>query len=106
MNISSAKLAYYEKHVSAWAQSGLTQKEYCITSNISYGSFKDWRSKLEKSRAPQPRFLETKVAANEKALSNALVLQISLGNGARIGISAQAPSEMVKQVLQFAGGLG
>jgi hypothetical protein len=103
MNISSDKRSYYEKHVTAWEQSDLTQKEYCIQANIAYGSFKDWRSKLEKSQVQKPNFVETKAIGSEKASSNTLVLQISLPNGARIGISAQASPSMVEQVLKLIG---
>lgn len=40
--------SYWQPHVEAQSQSGLTQREYCRQNNISYWSFNSWKRKLEK----------------------------------------------------------
>jgi hypothetical protein len=39
MGLSEKKRAYYEEHIEAWRNSGLTQEKYCEQANICYGSF-------------------------------------------------------------------
>jgi hypothetical protein len=104
MKVSAARRAYWEKHVSDWEQSGLTQKAYCSREGLTYGSFKNWRSQLIDKACPQtPSFVEASSVEPEKSLSNALVLQISLSNGSRIGVCAQASDKIIGHVLTLAG---
>jgi hypothetical protein len=104
MKVSAKRRAYWEKNVCDWKQSGLTQKDYCKREGLTYGSFKNWRSQLIDKAFPQtPSFVEASAVEPEKSLSNALVLQISLANGARIGVSAQASDKMIAHVLALAG---
>ena len=104
MSISAEKRAYWEKHLGDWKSSGLTQKDYCKREGLTYGSFKSWRSQLiEKTDFPAPGFVEAAPVEPEKTSHNALVLQISLANGSRIGVTGQAPSDVVRQVLELTG---
>jgi hypothetical protein len=104
MKDAAERRAHWEKQVSKWMQSGLTQKDYCKREGITYGSFKNWRSQLiDKAFLQAPSFVEATPVEPEKSSSNALVLQISLANGSRIGVSAQASSRIVEQVLALTG---
>ena len=47
MGLSAEKRAYYEEHVQAWRDSGLSQVKYCEHANILYATFKSWPSKLK-----------------------------------------------------------
>lgn len=99
------KRIYWKKHQAAWEYSGLTQRDYCARENIAYGSFKKWRNRLRpKTAAQSPGFVEVCPVDSEKSGSNALILQISLSNGTRIAVSAQASTGVVEQVLKVAGG--
>ena len=104
MKVSAERRAYWEKHLNDWKNSGLTQKDYCSRENLTYGSFKNWRSQLiANTRLQAPSFIEATPVEPEKSPSNALVLQISLTNGSRIGVSAQASSRIIEQVLALTG---
>jgi hypothetical protein len=104
MKVSSEKRVYWEQHLANWQSSGLTQKNYCIREGLAYGSFKSWRGQLSEKPCPQtPRFIEATCVEPEKSVSTALVLQISLANGSRIGVSGQASSEVIEQVLTLTG---
>jgi hypothetical protein len=104
MRVTAEKQAYWEKHLADWKCSGLTQKDYCKREKLAYGSFKSWRSQLLESRHVQtPNFIEATPEEPEKSSSNALILQISLANGSRIGVNAQTSVEIVKHVLALTG---
>lgn len=90
-------------HVLAWEASNLSQKAYCQRESLSYNSFVYWRCQL-KTSMQKPSFIEVKTPAPLVATNNALVLQISLLNGTRIGISAQASMALITQVLAVVGG--
>jgi len=36
-------LVYWQKHLAAWSQSGLTQEAYCTQNGLSTKSFYRWR---------------------------------------------------------------
>jgi len=102
MGLSAKKRAYYEEHLEAWRNSGLTQVEYCKQVNIAYGSFKTWTGKLKQSQAVKTSFMEAKPSELQEF---GAILQISLPNGVRIGLSSPKSNMLVEQVLKFAGQL-
>ena len=102
MGLSAQKRAYYEEHIVAWRHSGLSQVKYCEQANISYGSFKSWSGKLKQSETVKTEFVEAKVTEHQDFAS---ILQISLPNGIRIGISSPKSNALVEQVLKFVGQL-
>lgn len=104
MRITAEKRAYWESHLAAWKRSGLTQRAYCQRESIAYGSFKNWRSQLL-GNPKSLSFVEATPLETEQPSPHALVLQISLANGSRIGVSGQASSEVIQQALNLAGGL-
>ena len=97
MGLSAEKRAYYEEHVQAWRDSGLSQVKYCVHANILYATFKSWPSKLKKSSEIKPKFVEVKAAVRA---THDTVLQISLPNGVRIGISSSDESGSVAKGLK------
>ena len=82
MGLSAEKRAYYEEHVQAWRNSGLSQIKYCEHANILYATFKSWPSKLKKNSEIKPK-----------------------PNSVRIGISSSDESSFVEKVLKFVGQL-
>ena len=40
------KAEFYGEHIKTWQQSGIRQKEYCKSANISYPAFVYWRIKF------------------------------------------------------------
>jgi hypothetical protein len=102
MGLSAQKRAYYEEHIQAWRHSGLSQEKYCEQANIAYGSFKSWPSKLKQNETVKTEFVEAKVPEPQDV---GAILQISLPNGVRIGISSPKSNALVEQVLKFVGQL-
>ena len=102
MGLSTQKRAYYEEHIEAWHNSGLSQVKYCEQAHISYGSFKSWPGKLKQCETAKTEFVEARPA---EAQNFGAVLQISLPNGVRIGVSSPKSNVLIEQVLKFAGQL-
>ena len=102
MVLSAKKRAYYEEHLEAWRTSGLTQVQYCEQVNIAYGSFKTWARKLKQNEAVKTTFVEAKPS---EAQEFGGILQISLPNGIRIGVSSPKSNVLVEEVLKFVGQL-
>jgi hypothetical protein len=102
MGLSAKKRAYYEEHIEAWRTSGLTQEKYCKQVNICYGSFKTWSGKLKRIEPIKNDFVEAKVPEPQDV---GAILQISLPNGVRIGISSPKSNALVEHVLKFVGQL-
>ena len=104
MKVSEEKRIYWERHLASWQSSGLTQKDYCIREGLAYSSFNKRHSQTKNKPCLQASsFIEATPVEPEKSVSTALVLQISLANGSRIGVSGQATSKMIEQVLTLAG---
>jgi len=102
MGLSAKKRVYYEEHIEAWRLSGLSQVKYCEQANIAYGSFKSWPSKLKQNETVKTEFVEATVPEHQDFSS---ILQISLPNGVRIGISWPKSNVLIEQVLKFVGQL-
>jgi hypothetical protein len=52
---STSKQKHWEKHISCWKKSGLTQRQYCFSQGIAISTFSYWKGKLGKvSESPKP----------------------------------------------------
>ena len=48
----------WQVHVSGWARSGLSCKEYAVQVGVHPGTLTAWKSKLERAQAAAPTFVE------------------------------------------------
>ncbi|MBN2861937.1 MAG: hypothetical protein JXN62_02170 [Bacteroidales bacterium] len=49
---------YWEKHITLWQESNLSQSEYCRQNNIPLKSFCNWKGKLLSDIIPATPFIE------------------------------------------------
>lgn len=76
--------AYWQSHLQAWSQSGLTQTAYCSQQGISKSAFYNWKSKLKAETATvnDPPFVAVQVGAQPAyQMSELAKLSIQLTNG-------------------------
>ena len=99
---STKKRIDYHAHIEAWLQSGLSKIKYCENANISYSYFKALSAKLKQNKVVNSGFVEVKPSAEQDI---GAILQVSLPNGVRIGISCPKNNSLVEQVLTFVGQL-
>ena len=52
----STKRVNWQCHISAWENSGSSQREYCRRHSLALSTFGYWKRKLRKSNCRQPRF--------------------------------------------------
>ena len=51
----TSRAAYWQKHISQWSGSGLTQAEYCRRNKISAAAFHWWKGQLRKKLKAQKK---------------------------------------------------
>ena len=49
---SKTKATYWQKHLSHWQKSGLTQKDYCTQHTLKQANLSDWRKRLATPATP------------------------------------------------------
>ena len=49
----TSRAAYWQKHISQWSESGLTQAEYCRRNKLSAAAFNWWKRHLRKKSKTQ-----------------------------------------------------
>ena len=86
---SNNKIDYWRDHVKRWESSGLAQKAYCKSSEISYNSFGYWRGVFLAELTPNQRlspFVPVKLASTSTTidLSQQQAIQIKLLSGHRV----------------------
>lgn len=52
---NAQKSEFYAKHLKAWKESGITQRNYCNSSKVAYSTFDYWRKKLLGKMLPAVR---------------------------------------------------
>ena len=102
MAVSTKKRIDYHAHIETWLQSGLSKIKYCENANISYSYFKALSSKLKQNEVVNPGFIEVKPSVEQDL---GAILQVSLPNGVRIGVSCPKTNILIEQVLTFVGQL-
>lgn len=84
----SEKNSHWERHMTLWRQSGLSQKSYCEQNGISYWSFKNWAGKLKsKNEKPSKGLVRIDVKSGARHFSGKI--EIHFGKCARIFVDGE-----------------
>ena len=79
---------YWEEHVKAWKQSGLSQAEYCRQNELPLHCFYNWKAKFEPQKLVP---VEVKEVSDSQYISIQVEkMRIQLSNG----IELQIPSDL------------
>ncbi len=84
---------FWQSHLEAWRQSGLTQVAYCTNQGLSLKSFYRWRGK-EKETAGIAKPSLTLVPVSINAPTTGSTLQIHSPSGWRIELSGDSPPRL------------
>ena len=92
---------YWQGHVSAQQESGLSRAEYCRRQNLSYHALTYWRKKLARSSPASAALVPVPI---EKLLSPSSTgygagIKIILNNGGAIEVAEQFSPETLLKVL-------
>ena len=99
LSSSLEKECVWREHIKAWEKGVLSQQDYCLAQEIKFSSFGYWRKRFnrEVKASVSPRFVEAKLP--DSGQHKTPVIQILLTNGVRVGVSAEAPPEMIRILL-------
>ena len=93
---------FWKEHSAAWKSSGLTQLGYCEQHGLSYQSFVYQHNRINsQSKKTSLHFVEAK--ATLKEAPQAMILQLVLPNGIRLGIGSAVNASLLETVLSVAG---
>ncbi len=92
--------SYWETHVRAYRESGLSQKEYCRQNNISYWSFNPWKRRLDTAgkgfQEVSPEIVENLQVDKEK-------IEIIVSDSVKVSVPSQFSEESLIKVLRVLG---
>ena len=110
---------FWQGHVKAWSESGLTQRAYCQTHGLSEAQFSHWKPRLRKPgqrQRPKAQLVPLKVieeGTTETARADvggcareAGELALVFGNGLRLEIGEGFDAATLRRVLEVLGHVG
>lgn len=76
------KKRYWQEHIQAWRQSGLSQAHFCKARSLALSTFQYWRKKIGQGDNDSPRFYPLAVMPSIEALdkSSTGILRVILGD--------------------------
>ena len=95
--------AQWENRITAWSESGLSQKEFCNQNGISASAFHYWRKRLRKEAAGSQPFVEVKapspasIVYSDRGPSG---LTLRLSGGIEIMVNAESDLSLLAQVIR------
>lgn len=81
-NKETEKKRYWQEHIQAWRQSGLSQANFCKARSLALSTFHYWRRKIGQGCNDSPRFYPLAVMPSIEALdkSSPGILRVILGD--------------------------
>lgn len=111
----TSRRPFWEKHLRAWSQSGLTQADYCRRHELSAPAFGWWKRKLagkprtrtgapgtkqtEPSNQPSVRFVEVQCGSDVDRGVNPGVYEVLLSRGRAIRVGHVFDPEVLKRLI-------
>lgn len=81
-NKETEKKRYWQEHIQAWRQSGLSQANFCKARSLALSTFQYWRRKIGQGYNDSPRFYPLAVMPSIEALNQSSpgILRVILGD--------------------------
>jgi hypothetical protein len=96
------KRKFWENHIQAWQQSGLTQVEYCRQNHLKDHRWWYWRKRILKGTEPDVTFVPLRFSSSKISSSDVSVLT---PNGYRIEFDNGCDFSKVQQLIAAIRGL-
>ena len=100
----TSRAAFWQKHISQWSKSGLTQAEYCRRNGLSAAAFHWWKgelqrkSKLQKKPSTPMQFVEVQGVPPAHA-GRGETYEIVLPRGRAIRVGRDFDSDVLKRLI-------
>ena len=85
------KFQYWQQHIDSWRQSSKAQRVFCTENHLSYSTFSYWRTKLNRERKSESKWLPVHVAPSA-------AVAVCLPGGIRLEVPAPALAEVLPVV--------
>ena len=85
---SEQKRQHWQRHIEAWQQSRLPQREYCKQQEISFSSFSYWRTRLNRLAEGRSKLVPVHV-------QRVATVAIMLPSGIRLEVPAHTLEEIL-----------
>jgi hypothetical protein len=99
---TSSQKKFWQHHIQAWQDSGLSQRAYCQKNNIKEYRFSHWKSRLAKNsvsgcfvRVPMPTHLPVPIKRS--------ALHVYSPNGFRVDVEEDFDPGLLKRLLAVLG---
>ena len=78
---AAQKKTYWQEHIQAWRQSGLSQEHFCKARSLALSTFQYWRRKIGEGSKDSPRFYPLAVMPSLEAPNKTPgILRVILGD--------------------------
>ena len=100
----TSRAVYWQKHISQWSESGLTQAEYCRRNKISAAAFHWWKgqlrkkSKAQKNPSTSMQFVEVHGVPPIHA-GRGETYEVVLSRGRAIRVGSDFDSDILKRLI-------
>jgi hypothetical protein len=95
---SDDQLKFWQDHVRAWKDSGLSQRTYCRQHHLREERFSHWKSRLAHTDASSC-FVPVPIKATLAVAIQRRQLSVYAPNGFRVEVSADFDAAMLKKLL-------
>jgi hypothetical protein len=95
-------------YVTAWRESGQSQRDFCRQQGIKYGTFKDWMFKSNRNNTPTTKAkpkdsfvsIQLDTTANRPAGSVIPVMEITFANGSQLSFYQPVSVDYLRDLLK------
>jgi len=86
------KHQFWQQQIDAWRQSGKPQRTFCTENQLSYSTFSYWRTKINRARQHDSKWLPIQVNTSPAAVT------VCLPGGIRLEVPVAALTEVLPVV--------
>ena len=100
----TSRVPYWQKHISQWSESGLTQAEYCRRNKLSAAAFNWWKrhlrkkSKAQKNPSTSMQFVEVH-GVPPAHVGRGETYEVVLPRGRAIRVGSDFDSDILKRLI-------
>ena len=111
----TSRATFWQEHLLAWSESGLTQADYCRQHELSRAAFGWWKRQLrgkprvrkgrtgtkqaQQNRQPSVRFVEVQPGPDMNTIANAAVYEVLLSRGRTIRVGHEFDPDVLKRLI-------
>jgi len=98
---SQAKEDYWLNHIIKWQQSGQSKRQYCLTNEISYWTFRDWQKKVNPTKSE--KLVKVPRQTTKIRIDNSQPIEILVNNKISIRINRGFDGNLLRDILSELG---